>query len=72
MATIEQYRSGEAAKAVRLAYEAMQSLEKPLVETRLREIFDRNLKVLLPLAVNENQAVDFIEIVFTGIWKSTG
>ena len=62
MATIEQYRSGEAAKAVRLAYEAMQSPEKPLVETRLREIFDRNLKVLLPLAVNESQAVDFIEM----------
>jgi hypothetical protein len=32
MATIEQYKSGKAAKAVRLAYETMQVVEKRLPE----------------------------------------
>ena len=61
MATIEQYQSGEAAKAVRLAYEAMQNLEKPLLETDLRDIFDENVKMLKPLAVDEDQAFEYIQ-----------
>jgi len=33
MATIDEYKSGKAAKAVRLAFETMQALELPLLET---------------------------------------
>lgn len=61
MATIEQYKSGQAARSVRLAYETMQALEKPLPETEFAGIFSKNIKALTPLAVDEKQAFEFIK-----------
>jgi len=60
MATIDEYKSGKAAKAVRLAFETMQALELPLLETELADIFAKNVEELTPLAVDEKQAFEFI------------
>ena len=60
MATIDEYKSGKAAKAVRLAFETMQALELPLLETELADIFAKNVDKLTPLAVDEKQAFEFI------------
>ncbi len=54
------FLSGQAAKAVKLAYETMQALEKPLPETKFAEIFAKNVEELTPLAVNEKQASEYI------------
>jgi hypothetical protein len=61
MTTIEQYKSGKAAKAVRRAFETMQALEKLLPETEFAEIFSKNIKTLTPLAVDEKQAFEYIK-----------
>ena len=60
MATIDDYQSGKAAKAVRMAYDTMKMLEKPLAETEFAEIFSKNVKKLTPLAVGEEQAFEYI------------
>ncbi|MEE4352455.1 MAG: hypothetical protein V2J25_06250 [Desulfatiglans sp.] len=60
MATIDQYKSGEAAKAVRLAFEEMQAIEKLVPETKLAKIFAKNIEELAPLAVDEKKASKYI------------
>lgn len=60
MATIGQYKSGKAAKAVRKAFETMQVLEKPLPETELAKIFSKNVEALMPLSVDLKQAFEHI------------
>ena len=60
MATIEQYTSGEAAKAVRMAFDIMQNLEESLPGTKYAEVFLKNVNELQPLAVDEEQVFEFI------------
>jgi hypothetical protein len=61
MATINQYKSGEAAKMVRLAYESMQAIEEPLLETKLAKIFTKSVEDLKPLTIKIDQALEFIK-----------
>lgn len=61
MATIDDYKSGKAAKAVKQAYEAMQNLDKPLVKTKIASIFANHVKDLVPMAVNPSQALEYIK-----------
>lgn len=61
MATIEQYKSGEAAKAVRMAFEAMKDQKALLPETQLAALFLQNAEALAPMALDEAGAFEFIE-----------
>ncbi|MBT8349637.1 MAG: hypothetical protein KJO26_00145 [Deltaproteobacteria bacterium] len=46
---------------MRLAYEAMQNLDKPLVETGLKEIFEKHVRELVPLKVSDEMAFEYIK-----------
>ena len=61
MATIEEYVSGKAAKAVKTAYDAMAGLESPLPQTPLAAIFETALSHLEPLKMNLAQASGIIK-----------
>lgn len=60
MATIEDYTSGKAAKAVKMAYEAMQKLDRPLPQTELVSTFEEHVNELEPLVVGPTMAFEYL------------
>jgi hypothetical protein len=60
MATIEQYQSGEAAKAVKNAIESMQTQTKPLAESGLGKILKAATDELKPIKIDQKQAEEHI------------
>ncbi|MFC1885133.1 hypothetical protein ACFL2O_10215 [Thermodesulfobacteriota bacterium] len=60
MATIEQYKSGLAAKAAKQAVDMIQSTSGAVLDTAQGQIITKNVKSLEPLRLNEKQADDFI------------
>lgn len=61
MATIDQYKSGMAAKSVKLALEKMNMLETKLLGTELALIFEKNIEALKPIILGEKQAFELIK-----------
>lgn len=61
MATISDYKSGKAAKSVRLAYDTMENLDRPLMESEIAPIFQQHINELVPLMVREPQAIEYIQ-----------
>ena len=61
MATIEQYRTGWAAKAVKQAVDMIQSSRGAVLDTEQGQIITKNVKSMEPLRLNEEQAVSFIK-----------
>lgn len=61
MATVEQYKSGDAAKAVKIALAAMQADEKKIAESQYADLFTSAADELAPIKLNETQAADYID-----------
>jgi hypothetical protein len=60
MATIEQYKSGQAAKAAKQAVDMIQSTRGAVLDTAQGQIIIENVKSLGPLQLSVKQAVEFI------------
>lgn len=61
MATVEQYASGWAAKAVKVAVDLIQSTKGAVLNTEQGEKIKKNTSSMEPLRLNEKQAIDFIQ-----------
>ena len=61
MATIEQYKSGFAAKAVKQAVDMIQTTEGKVLDAEMGQIITEKVDAMKPLELDEKQAVDFIQ-----------
>ncbi len=61
MASIKEYTTGSAGKAVRNAYDLMQTLNAPLPETPYAELFEKALIDQVPLKLDRKQVAQRIQ-----------